>query len=99
MKTKEQWIGETLESLEGIKTAQADPHLFEKISGKLQMKQHKTHSIYSAPLLKIAAGLALLISVNVITLVLYTRSSATDTTSNPIAAGYFSYIKTVTPNP
>lgn len=106
MKTKEQWIGETMDSLDGMQRATSDPMLHEKVTTRLGQSvrssrpgQSDQSAIFPAVnlLLKIAAGLALLISVNVISVVVYSRAVAAENNLNPVAAGYFSYIKTVTP--
>lgn len=86
-----------MESLDGIHRAEGDPLLFETISGKLAKPERKTLFMPSVLLLKIAAGLALLITVNVVTLFYYSQSTGTATASNPLATEYFSYIKTITP--
>lgn len=101
MKTKEDWVAATMESLDGIHSAEGDPLLFGKIMGKLQKKGPKVLFISPSLLLKMAAGLALLISVNVVTLFVYSRTatSGKEISGNPLASEYFTYIKTITPNP
>jgi hypothetical protein len=97
MNTREQRIGEIMESLDGMHRAQGDPLLHEKVEARLGKSGRTAFLPATGLLLKIAAGLALLISVNVISVVYYTRSASAETSSNPVATGYFSYIKTITP--
>lgn len=96
MNTKDKWIHDTMESLDGLQRASGDSGFTERIVARVEHSGGKVRQISSTFLLKIAAGLALLISINVITLLYYNRSVATATT-HPLATEYFSYIKTVTP--
>ena len=96
MKTKEKWINETMESLDGIKSAMSDPFIHEKVMERLN--QDNTSPIALPPRLfwQIAAGLALLISLNIFSLLSYTTSSTTDQTPvKTLATEYFSYMETI----
>jgi hypothetical protein len=97
MTTKEQWIDETMESLGGLQRPAGDPGLYEKIVAQPGASEQKIRFIPVSLLLKIAAGLALLIGLNVITLLYYNSSTVTAASANPLTSEYFSYIKTITP--
>lgn len=95
MKTKEHWINETMMSLDGIKSAKSDPFIHEKVMERLN---NDSQPIALPPRLfwQIAAGLALLISLNIFSLISYTRTSTTDQTPvKTLATEYFSYMETI----
>lgn len=97
MNTKEQRIGEIMKSLDGMQRAQGDQHLFEKVTARLDHSEPTAPTLTPQLLLKIAAGLALLISLNVISLHYYTRATQAETPANPVSTEYFSYFKNITP--
>jgi hypothetical protein len=95
MKTKEQWIDETMESLEGITQAKADPALFGRLQ-HLIVEAAPGRSMFPTRLLwKVAAGLALLITMNIVSYVQYNKSSDSGIAGDPIASEYFTYIETI----
>jgi hypothetical protein len=96
METKEQWITTTMESLEGISPAEGDPLLHERVMPELR-KPHSRIIPYNPRIAwQIAAGLALLISINIFSIVTYNKShKVSQTDTNPIASEYFSYIETI----
>jgi len=98
MNTKEEWIAETMKSLDGIQRAKSTPVLHEQLNRILTASDGRIVLLQSRLLLKIAAGLALLIALNIISLSYYSRSTRTET-ANPLVSEYFSYIKTIIPEP
>jgi len=96
MNPKEKWINETLESLDSIKRAEGDPLLFEKLSGRLRHPGKKITLLTPRQLLQLAAGLALLLSLNIFSLICYTRSATTVQNNVKTLAGeYFTYLNTI----
>ena len=96
MKTKEQWINETMESLEGISRAECDPRLYDRVMQALGNSRPGTIPFNPRLVWKIAAGLALLISVNILSIVHYSRTHESGQTQiNTLASEYFSYINTI----
>ena len=96
MKTKEQWIEETLGSLDGIRRAES-PEGFQKlVMAGLKEIPLKRILFTTANIWKVAAGLALLISMNIVSIHYYTKTGEVHT--NPvetIATDYFTYIETI----
>jgi hypothetical protein len=99
MQTKEQWISETMGSLDGLTPAESDPLLFDQISAKISTSAGKTVLPGSRMILRIAAGLVLLITLNILSLIYYTHSARSASDKNPLVNEYFSYIKTMNPEP
>jgi hypothetical protein len=99
MNTKEQWINETMESLDGIRRATGDPLLGAKIAERLRAGNGRTLLLKPGMLLKIAAGLALLITINVFSVIYYARTTSLTDNANPLVSEYFTYIKTINPEP
>ena len=93
MKTKEEWISETMESLEGIQPAAGDPILAEKVMNRIRLGRPVAFSFRAPVVLKAAALILLLISFNLITFIY--SAGGTDISENSvksIATEYFSYI-------
>jgi hypothetical protein len=96
MKPKAQWISETMDSLEGIRRAGSDPLTYEKVMQRVQLPGKKTLYLQSGFVWRIAAGLTLLIGLNVLSLIYYSRSSKTaENHTKSLASEYFSYIDTL----
>ena len=96
MNTKEKWIEETMESLEGITRAQSSPLLYDRVISGLRNSQKRIIFFKPKNLWRIAAGLALLISFNVFSVHYYTKSHKEDHSQiNALASEYFSYIETI----
>jgi hypothetical protein len=96
METKEQRIRKTMESLEGISPAEGDPFLYERVMSELRKPRSLMISYNPRIVWQIAAGLALLISINIISIVTFNKShKVSQTGTNPIASEYFSYIETI----
>ena len=96
MKTKENWIEVTMKSLDGMDQAQRNSSLDKRIFNQFTDSPKKTLQYTPVYLLKIAAGLALLISINVFSVHYYSKNQKPDQTqTNPMATEYFSYIETI----
>jgi len=96
MKSKEQWITETMGSLEGIHRADSDPLIFSRIADSSRFPSKRTALPGNRLIWQIAAGLAFLVTLNIFSLVVYSRSTAApQTTENIIVAEYFSYLDTI----
>ena len=96
MKTKEQWIDDTMESMEGITRAAGNPLLYDKVMSRLTNPRSGVISFTPRILWQIAAGIALLISINIFSVVYFSKSSvASKTQINKLASEYFSYIETI----
>ena len=96
MKTKEQWINETMESLEGISRAGSDPRLYDRVIQAIGNSRPGTIPFNPRVVWRIAAGLALLISINIFSIVHYNKThEASETQINTLATEYFSYINTI----
>lgn len=96
MNSKEKWISDTMASIEGIRRAEWDTLAFEKVTERFRNPDRKIFVLTPRQLWQVAAGLALLISLNVLSLVYYPRS--TDTSQNNVktlASEYFSYLDSV----
>ena len=93
MNTKEEWISETMESLEDIQPAASDPILAEKVMNRILHQKPVVISLHTPMVLRAAALILLLISFNLITFIYFAKE--TDTSENnvrSIATEYFSYI-------
>jgi len=97
MKAKEQWVNETLDSFEGLKRAAADPETFGLVMRQLQHAEQKRAPLSYGIFLRIAAGLALLITVNVISLVYYHQNDTLQNIQKSLDSEYFSYIDNLNP--
>ena len=93
MNTKDQWINQTMESLDGAGRAGLSPSIREKIPDRIQAPWAGTDSVAIGLVWKIAAVILLLISLNVFTLTVSHRSSGnTRDSAKSVASEYFSYI-------
>jgi hypothetical protein len=93
MNTKEEWINHTMESLDGAGCAALNPFVREKILQRINTPEPVTDSIKFSIVWKVAAVILLLISLNVFTLVYFSRTSGIGQgTSRSVASEYFSYI-------
>ncbi|MCX6247741.1 MAG: hypothetical protein NTW10_08405 [Bacteroidetes bacterium] len=93
MQTKETWIEETMESLNGIIPAEGDPLLRERVLRQMAQGEPEPIRIRSALIWKIAACAALLVSINFFTWFHHNGSASKDQrTIKSVATEYFSYI-------
>jgi len=83
---KEEWIDETLGSLEGIKRAKPPVDLFDKI--EIQIKQGKTKTIYFTQWRPAIAAAVLLLVLNVFAARLYTQKSSSVETEMGLEIAY-----------
>lgn len=92
MKTKEDWISETMASLDGIQRAESDPMLMDKVLIRMNEKPGIV-SFFTPEILRIAAMILLLISFNVFTFIYFAgKSDMSDSAVKSVATEYFSYI-------
>ena len=92
MKTKEEWIKTTMQSIDNIQRADVSPQLEERLS---RINQVKGKIISMRPIVKwsVAASIALLIGFNIVSIIQYNKtSSANQTESNPVYSEYFSHL-------
>jgi hypothetical protein len=96
MKTKEQWIDETLESLDGIRRAGSDPMTYEKVMHRLRAPMTRRIQVQPGLVWRVAAGLTLLIGLNALSLFYFSRSSReSETQTKTLATEYFSYTNSI----
>ena len=96
MKTKEAWIEEVLNSLDGIRCAPADPDLLRKLQVKTGHARNNTLLIKRYHYYSVAAGMALLITLNIFTLLHYHQTQATSQqVPSAVATEYLSYLKPI----
>ena len=96
METKEEWINKTMESLEGMNRAESDPLLFDKVLQRIQNHQPKVFSIHKQMIWKAAALILILISMNVFTLIFFSRSGHhIENNVKSVADEYFYYIDSI----
>ena len=74
MKTKETWIEETMNSLDGIVRAGADPGLFMKVQAKSNQPVTRLAMFRRQVPWAVAAGIAVLIALNIIGMIVYHQS-------------------------
>jgi len=100
MKAKEEWVNKAMGSLDGAGRAELNPGIRKNIlhgirepgPGSREPGTIKDSVSYSLAW-KIAAGILLLISLNVFTMVYYSKSSGNrQTTARSLATEYFSYM-------
>lgn len=92
METKETLVNRTLESLEGMEKANANPFLYNKVMHRMQTV---TESRFVRPaMIRLAlAAIAVIICMNVYSLFHYEKAgNASASANNPVRAEYFSYI-------
>lgn len=95
MEPKAQWISETLDSLERIRRAGSDPQTYEKVMQRVQLPDQKRIFLQSGFVWRIAAGMTLLIGLNVLSMFYFSNSSKTaESHTKSLASEYFSYIST-----
>ncbi|MEI7662397.1 MAG: hypothetical protein WCK34_09375 [Bacteroidota bacterium] len=93
MNTKETWIDETLNSLDGIRRAKADPDLFRKIQPGIALPQNKSTSFKQITYWSVAAGLALLVTLNVMVTLNYQKTTnRSSKVPEALASDYLSYL-------
>jgi hypothetical protein len=93
MKTKETWIYETMDALDGITRAESDPVLGEKALQRIHQNQLQITRLQRSLIWKIAACIAVLISINIFSLVYLSRSANGEQDKvKSVASEYFSYI-------
>lgn len=95
METNEEKINKTMESLDGMDQAEMDPVIFDRILQRLRDQGPKVISIHKQLIWKAAALILILISINVFTMVFYTRSGSSGNTVKSVATEYFSYIDSI----
>ena len=93
MNAKEQWIDKAMYSLDGTGRAVLSPFISEKILQGIRDSGTGIDRVKFSLAWKIAAVILLLISLNIITLLYYQRSSANkQEAARSMATEYFSYI-------
>ena len=93
MNAKEQWIDTAIKSLDGVERAALSPFVREKILRRMQNSETVTDSVKFSLVWKIAAVILLLISLNVFTILSFSKSSGSSQNSiKSRASEYFSYI-------
>lgn len=95
MEAKEKWINDTLESLQGVRRAEANPFLSEKVLQRLQNKQ-PVIIVYPLRIAwRIAASVVLLAGINFYTCLHYQRSTfnSKQVNVNSLGMEYFSYMQ------
>jgi hypothetical protein len=96
MKTKEQWIDETIESFDGIQPAIGNQFTYEKVIQRISNPKRKYTLLQSRIFWQIAASVALLIMLNVLSVIIYNQTSGEDQSQvKSLANEYFSYIDTI----
>jgi thiosulfate reductase cytochrome b subunit len=96
MKTKETWIDETLTALDGMNRATAPPDLLFKIQAKTAHTEHKTAVLQRPFYLSVAAGIALLITLNIFGLLNYHQTQKiTREIPAAVANDYLSYLSPI----
>ena len=96
MNQKENWIQETLNSIDNIKRADASEELYENIAQRLQRRETKIISLQSNLVWRVAASITILIGLNVFTLLSqHTKNENKTGESNTFATEYFSYINQI----
>ena len=96
MNKKETWIDDTLNSLDGIHRAPGPPDLFIKLQARLDQPKSKSSSRQLAFYWRVAAGLALLIALNIVVTLYYHHVPASSmATPSAMASDYFSYLSPI----
>ncbi len=91
MEPKESLVKETLESIDGINSAKANPFLFDKVMHRMQGRTEGR--VFKPATVRLAiAFVAVLVGLNVFSLLHYTRSTKEQVSSNPVSTEYFSYL-------
>ncbi|MEI7492845.1 MAG: hypothetical protein WCK92_15705 [Bacteroidota bacterium] len=100
MNAKEEWIAKTMESLDGAGRATLSQGVKEKILNRMrdagygmQDAGYRMDSVKFSLVWKIAAIILLLVSLNVFTMVHFSKSTeSSSNTTKSVALEYFSYI-------
>ena len=97
MKAKEEWIRETMESIDSIRSIDPNPFLYDKIIHRLETGNGKVLIIQMKTIWRVAAFIAILLMLNVLSAIHYHKSSfaSTNEQANPFANEYFSYMKNI----
>lgn len=96
MNTKEKWISETMESLNSIHRAKANAMLHAHVMREIKKGSAKIIALTPTTLLKVAACAALLVGLNVFSILHYTSSYRNQkNTTNPIVSEYFNYSNSI----
>ncbi|HMG16235.1 MAG TPA: hypothetical protein VK590_12345 [Saprospiraceae bacterium] len=96
MKTKEDFINEVFNSLEGIKRPVAETDIFDQIQNRLAYKKPKVLAFSGVQLIRIAACAILLIGFNTYTCLYYSNAKKeTSTQQNSFSRDYFSYLNNI----
>lgn len=96
MNQKENWIQETLNSVDCIKRADANEDLYDKVMQRSQKREAKIMSIKPQLVWRVAASITLLIGLNVFTLLSqHSQKENKNGESNTFATEYFSYINQI----
>lgn len=91
MKAEKSEIERTIDSLDGIKRPAANPLLFERIMNNLEKAEAKVIALPPLQKWSIAAGIALLILLNVFSLN-HLRSNNQQAKQQAFASEYFNYL-------
>ena len=96
MNQKENWIQETLNSINNINRAEANEELYDNIVQRLQKRETKGITLQSNLVWRVAASITILIGLNVFTLLSQHSNNENKTgESNTFATEYFSYINQI----
>lgn len=92
MEAEDKWVQQKLSSLDGIRRAEANPYLYEKIKNRLAVVTI-SYAIKPAIVWLSAACLAALISLNVLSISHFTRQNTLSNNNKAVFANdYFSYL-------
>ncbi|MCX6279114.1 MAG: hypothetical protein NT004_13615 [Bacteroidetes bacterium] len=93
MNAKEKWINETMGALDGIRRAHVNPELIDGFTTKIIHQKQKTSKIRPAVLWRVAATLAILISLNILGAIYYRQSyNTSQETTKAVASEYLYYL-------
>ena len=96
MNTKEKWIEDTLNSLDEIRRAPSTGDLLVKIEAKLAQPDAKTVRIQHSTDWYAAAGLALLITMNIFGILYYHKAQTPGQAApSALASEYLSYLEPI----
>lgn len=94
MEPKETIVNETLDSLEGISSAKANPYLFQKVMNRME---NMGKQVVTPATIRWALGtLALLVGVNVFSILHSHKTSTSYNGNKAFQSEYFSYINNST---
>ena len=93
METKDEWIDSVMESLDGTETRACPAELKERLLNGIPERGRTVPLYFSQTLWKAAAVILLLLGLNIVTILQYSRNEAGDSDSaGTVATEYFSYI-------